>query len=112
MKGGFGVLFGGKGEEDGTTLQIAYKLNTGGFMGPLKMTRLLVAAALVVTLSSLMSGPGAVAAQDSSASKTARLERDSEDMPWRGAMDLLVALVREFRLYEAGQGSGIFMRSA
>ncbi len=77
-------------------------------MGPLKMTRLLVAAAVIASMSSMMSGAGA-AANSPAGSHAARMSDDGDGVSWKQAIDFIVAVVREFRLYEAGQGSGIYM---
>lgn len=78
-------------------------------MGPLKMTRLLVAAAVIASMSSMMSGAGAAANSQAESSQAARMADDGEGGSWKDAVDFIVAVVREFRLYEAGQGSGIYM---
>ncbi len=78
-------------------------------MGPLKMTRLLVAAAVIASMSSMMSGAGAAANSQAASSQAARMADDGEGVSWKDAVDFIVAVVREFRLYEAGQGSGIYM---
>jgi hypothetical protein len=78
-------------------------------MGPLKMTRLLVAAAVIASMSSMMSGAGAAANSEAASSQAARMADDDEGVSWKDAVDFIVAVVREFRLYEAGKGSGIYM---
>jgi hypothetical protein len=79
-------------------------------MGPLKMTRMLVAAALVASLTSMMWGPGAVAAEGHREGGRGHLSKESEGMTWQQAIELIVAAVRELRFYDSGKESGIFMR--
>ncbi len=80
-------------------------------MGPLKMTKLLVAAALVASITSMMAGPGAVAAEGKSEAQLARLSSESEGMTLQEVVELVVAVVRDLRFYDAGKETGIFMRS-
>ena len=81
-------------------------------MGPLKMTKLLVAAALVASLTSMMSGAGVVATAGTGRENVARLSGDADSITWSDAMEFLEAVARELKSYEAGQGSGVFMRGA
>ena len=60
-------------------------------------------------MSSMMSGAGAAANSEAASSQAARMADDDEGVSWKDAVDFIVAVVREFRLYEVGQGSEIYM---